>query len=371
MEAPATQSDSIGRNGRGWFSREEAAGYDRNVIDRANVILVGCGALGQFLALALALIGYPHVLFIDMDRFEESNISRSPFYRRGCNKAEAAALAAQRLCTATGPIRYRYANCMVQWLGDAVFRPGERTIVLLAVDGLPARWWVAERCRAMGVPLVEGGFHADRWNLSIFPNNAGDPCWACSQGEIETGRVFSCDTYARQAIEAGFIPATAPGAMSLAAWQLAAATALAHGDSTLANTTVFGDLRTGRTQLMRSVANPDCSLGHAIACQDALQLDCRPEDSVGTLLAEAETLMPEPVVQLPASFIRTAPCGRCRRPVLVERPEWAVEGVPICASCGGSFIPGEGLLLEQHGSLSSQTCETILETPLRTLNSVG
>ena len=71
------------------FSREAAAGYDREVIKNVDIVLVGAGALGQFCAMCLALIGFPHVLIVDMDSFEESNITRSPFFKKGEMKARA------------------------------------------------------------------------------------------------------------------------------------------------------------------------------------------------------------------------------------------------------------------------------------------
>ena len=42
--------------------------------------------------LCLALIGYPRVTCVDMDWFEDSNATRSPFYCEGWPKARAVAM---------------------------------------------------------------------------------------------------------------------------------------------------------------------------------------------------------------------------------------------------------------------------------------
>ena len=351
------------------FSRERAAGYSREIIDRSDVVLAGCGALGQFVALVLALSGFPKITFIDMDIFEESNISRSPFFRLGWNKAKATALYAKQLCTATGSAVYAYSTDMVQRLGDAIFTRAPNTIVFAAVDNLAARFWLAQRCRLTGIPLVEGGFHAQRWNSSVFPNrNAKEPCWACDHaGERTSSRVFSCDAYARAAIRGGAIPATATGAMALAAHQVEAAIAMLHGDLTLASSTIFGHLRQGPSFVMKRIPNVDCALNHRIVVSEAVPLSTSPCDSVGQLLADVAQLVPAPIVGLPASFIRVAPCAQCRQPAVVEEPDWALEGPPVCGACGGRFERSTARVPEQHGMLSEPTSEDILNIPLSML----
>jgi hypothetical protein len=231
------------------FSREAAAGYDRKVIDSTRMVIVGCGALGQFLALVLALIGFRDVVFVDMDHFEPSNHSRSPFYRDRQSKAKSTAAGAKALCTAWGSINYSYAMTMVQALGDAIFLRDNRTIVLLMV---------------------------------------------------------------RQ-------------------------------------------------------ADPDCRLEHRILPKECRVLSVGPQDTVGDMLQEVENLVSEAVIQLPANFIRAAPCVSCHKPALLNQPEWAISAKPLCTACGGSYPKQPDLIPEQHGSLSLATAESILSIRLSEL----
>ena len=61
---------------------------------RARALVVGAGALGNEIVKNLALLGWGNVLIADMDRIENSNLSRSILYRESDNgqfKAEVAA----------------------------------------------------------------------------------------------------------------------------------------------------------------------------------------------------------------------------------------------------------------------------------------
>ena len=346
-------------SGKERFSREAAAGLDRQVIEDSNVIVVGAGALGNFIMLALALLGFPRVTCVDMDRFEDSNAPRSPFYQRGRLKARAVAAGARRLCTATENVVYRYASVMVQALGDDLFKGAGRTIVLSAVDCPQARRWLAERCRKTGIPLIEGGFHSGRWNASVILNQAeAEPCWACGQGPLGTRRLFSCETYARQVEAAGLVPAAAPVAMQLAAFMVEAMTQLLHGDLTLANRTLFAELTRGVVQSMQRVADPSCPIDHRVVAHQAKPMHCGPQDTVCSLLEELAGQVSDPIVRLPAAFIAVAPCGQCHSTTLVRQPAWRLAKTPLCRECGGSF-KRTPRVAEQHGTLSEPTSRSI------------
>lgn len=348
----------------GRFAREIAAGYDPGVIAAASIVLVGTGALGQFLALCLALIGFPDVTFIDVGFFDDvSNITRSPFYREGMPKARAVAAGARAMCTCVGRVSYRFARAVIQELGDALL-VGDNVLVFSAVDNAMARSWLAQRTRACGVPLIEGGFRGERWNLSVFPNSSSDePCWHCGRPETTDSKVFSCETYARVSEERGFIPATAPGAMGLAAAMVEAGMALLHGDLALANTSVFTNMRSGISQIMKRALDPDCPLDHRIIRDSAVPLTCSHSNSVGAVLDGLAAMAADPIVRLPATFVCVAPCRKCHHPVLANRPEWSLPEAVHCTQCGG-MLERTDRVPEQHGFLSRRTLDSIRKLPL-------
>src|SRR5947207_1434951 len=83
------------------FSRFRAINWwDQALLSAARVLVVGAGALGNEVIKNLSLLGVGNLLIADMDRIEESNLSRSVLFRasdQGQLKAERAAQAAREI----------------------------------------------------------------------------------------------------------------------------------------------------------------------------------------------------------------------------------------------------------------------------------
>ena len=56
--------------------------WDQQRLERARVLVVGAGALGNEIIKNLALLGIGHLFVADRDRIEMSNLSRSVLFRR-------------------------------------------------------------------------------------------------------------------------------------------------------------------------------------------------------------------------------------------------------------------------------------------------
>jgi len=61
-------------------SRSRLAGYDPQRLLSARLLIVGAGAIGQNLALDLALSGVGEIWIVDFDEFEPHNATRSPLF---------------------------------------------------------------------------------------------------------------------------------------------------------------------------------------------------------------------------------------------------------------------------------------------------
>src|ERR1700691_3899461 len=70
--------------------------WDQEKIGKCRLLVVGAGALGNEILKNAALLGFTQVVVVDLDRIEESNLSRAVLYRSedvGKFKADAAASA--------------------------------------------------------------------------------------------------------------------------------------------------------------------------------------------------------------------------------------------------------------------------------------
>ena len=74
------------------YSRLQLAGWKREVLRSARVLVAGAGALGNEVIKNLALLGIGSMLIVDFDTIEVSNLSRSVLFRQedvGHHKAHA------------------------------------------------------------------------------------------------------------------------------------------------------------------------------------------------------------------------------------------------------------------------------------------
>src|SRR5258706_6084052 len=95
---PQTEDIQI-KEGR--FARLEAIEWwDQALLSRSRVLVIGAGALGNEVIKNLAMLGVGHVVVVDMDCVEISNLSRSILFREsdeGKAKAECVAESARQI----------------------------------------------------------------------------------------------------------------------------------------------------------------------------------------------------------------------------------------------------------------------------------
>lgn len=318
------------------FSRERAAGYDPTLLSTAKVLLVGAGALGQNLALDLALSGVGTLAVVDFDHFEEHNITRSPLFptpleqaRLGLGKAVTVAHALRRLATAPNA-HVLYSTHPVQTLGLGVF--AQFDVVVSAVDSDLARAHLSEACLLARVPLVMGGFDGSALNYTLHTNaSTTGPCWRCSNPAVTDAHALSCTAVARLHEAQGITPALQTGAAALGAFIAEAVIELLHGRSQLADHRVALDVRSGRSQLTRLAHNPECPLSHEADLRDVRPVQLPTGATVRDLLrCLTDAGVRRPVVTLPSAFVESAPCGRCGRSVEVGRTLAELVGAPTC-----------------------------------------
>src|SRR5215468_4439771 len=100
--------------------------WDHSKIASCRLLVIGAGALGNEILKNAALLGFRQVVVVDMDRIEESNLSRAVLFRNedvGHAKAEVAARTFRSL--APGSIAVPVVADVVQTCGLGLFEWSE------------------------------------------------------------------------------------------------------------------------------------------------------------------------------------------------------------------------------------------------------
>ena len=205
-----------------WFRQER--------VSSANIMVVGCGALGNEVLKNLVLFGVEHLVLVDFDEVETSNLSRSVLYTR----ADAAAhrpkveAAAERLRQINPDVR------IIPICGDITYDVGlgllrRMDVVIGCVDSRWARYCINRLCMRAGVPWVDGGINGLEGTVRVFA--PGQNCYACNlgtEGLKELARRMPCSGIIRKNETAGRAPTTPVIASIIGAVQTQEALKLLH-----------------------------------------------------------------------------------------------------------------------------------------------
>lgn len=154
----------LAEKSRLWYLGE--AGVAR--LQQSRVFLVGAGAIGCELLKNLGALGVGEVTVTDDDAIEQSNLNRQFLFRDsdiGKLKSEVACSRVSRTLRSTTrgqekstkftALRYRVQQSTEHVFTDDFYR--SQSLVLNALDNVPARLYVDSRCVATRVPMIDSG----------------------------------------------------------------------------------------------------------------------------------------------------------------------------------------------------------------------
>ncbi len=311
--------------------------WEQERLQRANVLVIGAGALGNEILKNLALLGFRRVLVVDSDRIELSNLSRSVLYRPddvGRSKAQTAALAAAVLADAP-TYRGIDANIMVD-LGLGVF--GWADVVIAGLDNREARLWINRSAWKMGRPWIDGAIEGVSGLARVFlPGRA--PCYECTLGEADWAIIdkrMSCNLLTREEMLGGKTPTTPTTSSVIAGIEVQEAVKLLHGLPVLASRAFVFDGLHHTSYVVDYTENPDCR--SYVLSGDMVEY---PGASARTTLADLFGFARErlggdgPVVLEFSRDVISLRCTRCGETANRFMPVGSVpESEGRCPSCG-------------------------------------
>ena len=233
--------------------------WDQKKLQSARVLVIGAGALGNEILKNLVLLGFERIVIVDLDRIEESNLSRSILYRSsdvGSYKAEAAA----RSVLALAPnvkVKPLVAN-VVQDCGLGIFAWSD--VIIAGLDNREARLWINRCAWKMNRPWIDGAIEGINGVARVFVAGTA-PCYECTLGETDWKLLeqrMSCNLLLREANTEGKVATTPTISSVIAGIEVQEAVKLLHGMPTLAGSGFVFEGLNHTSYKVAYTANPDC-----------------------------------------------------------------------------------------------------------------
>jgi molybdopterin/thiamine biosynthesis adenylyltransferase len=233
--------------------------WDQTKLRSANILVIGAGALGNEILKNLALLGFERVVVVDLDKIEESNLSRTILYRSqdvGSYKAEVAAKSVKALAPGV-KIKPLVAN-VVQNCGLGLFAWSD--IIIAGLDNREARLWINRCAWKMNKPWIDGAIEGINGVVRVFVAGSA-PCYECTLGETDWKLLeqrMSCNLLLREANTEGKIATTPTISSVIAGIEVQEAVKLLHGMPTLAGSGFVFEGLNHTSYKVEYTPNPDC-----------------------------------------------------------------------------------------------------------------
>ena len=233
--------------------------WDQKKLQTARVLVVGAGALGNEILKNLALLGFERIVVVDLDRIEESNLSRAILFSSedvGSFKAEAAARSLRRIAP-QARVRSLVAN-VVQNCGLGLFAWSD--VIIAGLDNREARLWINRCAWKMNRPWIDGAIEGINGVARVFVAGAA-PCYECTLGETDWKLLeqrMSCNLLLREANTEGKVATTPTISSVIGGIEVQEAVKLLHGMPTLASSGFVFEGLNHTSYKVEYTANADC-----------------------------------------------------------------------------------------------------------------
>jgi len=287
--------------------------WDQKKLADAKILVVGAGAIGNEILKNLALLGIGHIVVIDLDAIESSNLSRSVLFRPSDVGQKKASIAAERT-------REIYTKCEVMPfcgnvmhdLGLGIF--GWADVILGALDNREARLWVNRAAWKMNRPWIDGAIEGINGVARVFlPGQP--PCYECTLGETDwkiLEKRMSCNLLTRQDMEMGKTPTTPTTSSVIAGIQVQEMLKLLHNLPVLAGKGFVFEGMNHTSYITQYTPSDEC-LSHEVY----LDIHCWPKTSAESTLAELfnfarlKLKTDKIVLEFSRDIIQSLRCPRC------------------------------------------------------------
>ena len=164
-------------------------------IAKSKVVIIGCGALGGVQSETLARAGIGHLILVDRDFVEESNLQRQIMFEESdvLNRLPKSVAAASRIARVNSGIRVEPLVTDVNFENIEEIIAGA-SLVMDGTDNFETRFLINDACVKLRIPWVYGAAVGSYGlTMSIVPGSS--PCLRCVLEALpEPGSGPTCDT---------------------------------------------------------------------------------------------------------------------------------------------------------------------------------
>jgi molybdopterin/thiamine biosynthesis adenylyltransferase len=318
---------SEGEFGEDRFSRLRLISWwDQEKIAKCRLLVIGAGALGNEILKNAALLGFTQVVVVDLDRIEESNLSRAVLYRAedvGKFKAEAAA-SAYRSMAVDACVRPIVAN-VVHGCGLGLFEWAD--IIIAGLDNREARLWINRSAWKVNRPWIDGAIEGINGVARVFLPGT-PPCYECTLGEVDWALLrkrMSCNLLVLEPTVEGKIPTTPTISSIIAGIQVQEAVKLIHGMPTLASKGYVFEGMNHSSYVVEYTENSEC-MSHYTLPQIVHLNETSAELSLEELRQRAHSDLgsPDVVIEFSRDIVQKFVCPACKEEEELYRPVGSV-----------------------------------------------
>ncbi len=154
----------------------------------SSVLIIGLGGLGAPVAMYLAAAGVGHLVLVDFDEVDLSNLQRQIVHGTqdiGRPKVESARDSLQRL---NPEVRISLLNRKLD-AAELQEQVQRADVVIEGSDNFETRFAVNAACVQSHTPLVSGAAIRMEGQVSVYLNDGNGPCYRClyrEEGELDT-----------------------------------------------------------------------------------------------------------------------------------------------------------------------------------------
>lgn len=154
------------------FGREK-----QEKLRQSTVLLVGVGGLGSPIALYLAAAGVGHLILVDDDSVDLSNLQRQVLFKTSDVGQPKVAVAARELKAFNPDLEITTHHARFTPENASSLLSGV-DVVIDGADNFPTRYLINDAAFFAGIPVVHGSVHHFEGHVTVF-HPPGGPCYRC------------------------------------------------------------------------------------------------------------------------------------------------------------------------------------------------